>query len=219
MQDIIREQDMARLVPVAPITDEASLLDFMESGMNAGAEGLMLKGSQSIYRAGSRGSQWLKLKREYQEGVGDSLDLVVVGAFYGRGRRTGTYGTLLLAAYNEDADLFSSICKVGTGFKDEDLDTFYQLLNDIIIPKMHARVESGMEADVWFAPEMVIEIVCSEITLSPIHTAAWGAIRKDAGLALRFPKFTGRIRHDKIAEDASSIHEVVALYKGQKKTF
>ena len=74
-----------------------------------------------------------------------------------------------------------------------------------------------MEADVWFEPELVIEVVASEITLSPIHKAAFNAVRKDVGLALRFPKFTGKIRVEKAVEDASTNEEVITLYKGQKK--
>jgi len=75
-----------------------------------------------------------------------------------------------------------------------------------------------MEPEIWFEPELVIEIVASEITLSPIHRAARDEIRKDAGLALRFPKFTGKIRVEKIAEDASTNEEVISLYKGQNKS-
>ena len=217
LADVIVQGEMGRLVPAAEVTDVASLADFVESSINAGGEGLMLKAADSVYRAGSRGKQWLKLKREYRDSVGDSLDLVVVGAFYGRGRRTGTYGTFLLAAYDDENDVFQSVCKVGTGFKDEDLDTLHQLLRDMTIPRRDPRVDSGMEPDVWFAPEMVIEVVASEITQSPVHRAAADVVRKGTGLALRFPKFTGRVRDDKLAEDASTAQEVVALYRGQKK--
>ena len=177
----------------------------------------MLKMLDAAYKAGSRGSYWLKLKREYRNELGDSLDLIVIGAFFGRGRRTGTYGTLLLAAYDDQNDTFPSICKVGTGFKDEDLDQIYQLLQDKITLKKNSRVSSEMEADVWFEPELVLEIVASEITLSPIHKTAFNVIRKNSGLALRFPKFTGKIRMEKTAEDASTTQEVIALYKGQTK--
>ena len=169
------------------------------------------------YQAGSRGSHWLKLKREYRNELGDSLDLVVIGGFFGKGRRTGSYGTLLLATYDENTDTFPSICKVGTGFTDESLDQLYQILNPKITIKKNPRINSEMEADVWFEPELVIEVVASEITLSPIHKTAINEIRKDAGLALRFPKFTGKIRVEKTAEDASTDDEVMSLYKGQNK--
>ena len=124
---------------------------------------------------------------------------------------------MLLAAYDEDADMFTSICKVGTGFSDEDLDQLYQILQPKVTIKKNPRIESEMEPDVWFEPELVIEVVASEITLSPIHRTARDRVRKDAGLALRFPKFTGKIRTEKTAEDASTNEEVISLYKGQKK--
>jgi DNA ligase-1 len=199
------------------VKTENEIEEFLENSINAGCEGLMLKVLDAPYRAGMRGSNWLKLKREYRNELGDSLDLVVIGAFFGRGRRTGRYGTLLLATYNDDEDIFPSICKVGTGFTDENLDQFYQLLSDKVTLKKNPRIESEMEPDVWFEPELVIEIVASEITLSPIHKAAKDIVRKGSGLALRFPKFTGKIRFEKAAEDASTDQEVISLYKGQKK--
>jgi len=199
------------------VNNENDVEDFLENSINAGCEGLMLKLLDAPYQAGSRGSYWLKLKREYRNELGDSLDLVIIGAFFGKGRRTGKYGTLLLATYNDDEDNFPSICKVGTGFSDEDLDQLYQILSTKVTLKKNPRINSEMEADVWFEPELVIEIVASEITLSPIHKTALNAIRKNSGLALRFPKFTGKIRMEKTAEDASTDQEVIALYKGQKK--
>ena len=213
----VKEDNFTKYIPMNIITNKNEIEDFMENSINAGSEGLMLKMLNKPYQAGSRGSHWLKLKREYQNELGDSLDLVVIGGFFGKGRRTGSYGTLLLATYDEDEDTFTSICKVGTGFSDEALDQIYQILNPKVTIKKNPRITSEMEADVWFEPELVIEVVASEITLSPIHKAAMGKIRKDTGLALRFPKFTGKIRIEKIVEDASTNEEVVALYKGQKK--
>lgn len=217
LQYVIKEGGIARLVPMMIIKTEADIVEFMESSVNAGCEGLMVKATDSIYRAGSRGSQWLKLKQDYQKGVGDTLDLVVIGAFYGKGRRAGTYGTLLLATYDDAQDMFLSICKVGSGFKDEDLDTLYQMLNGKILTKVDLRVDSIMEADVWFAPELVIEVVAAEITRSPIHTT--GKADGDSGFALRFPRFTGRIRVDKSAEQASTAEEILTLYNGQAKSY
>ena len=217
LQQILDEDEFAKLVPMTIVQNENEVEDFLENSINSGCEGLMLKMLDASYKAGSRGSYWLKLKREYRNELGDSLDLVVIGAFFGRGRRTGIYGTLLLAAYDDQNDTFPSICKVGTGFKDEDLDQIYQLLQNKITLKKNSRVSSEMEADVWFEPELVLEIVASEITLSPIHKTAFNVIRKNSGLALRFPKFTGKIRMEKTAEDASTTQEVIALYKGQTK--
>lgn len=217
LEEITTENDFVRLVPRTIVRSENEIEDFLENAINAGCEGLMLKVLDAPYRAGARGSNWLKLKREYRNELGDSLDLVVIGAFFGRGRRTGKYGTLLLATYNQEEDTFDSICKVGTGFTDENLDQFYQILSDKVTLKKNPRIDSGMEADVWFEPELVIEIVASEITLSPIHRTAKDVIRKGSGLALRFPKFTGKIRTEKAPEDASTDQEVITLYRDQKK--
>ncbi len=217
LETIVSENEFAKLVPMTIVQNENEIEDFLENSINSGCEGLMLKMLDATYQAGARGSYWLKLKREYRNELGDSLDLVVIGAFFGRGRRTGRYGTLLLAAYDDETDTFPSLCKVGTGFTDEDLDQLYQLLSDKVTLKKNPRINSQMEADVWFEPELVIEIVASEITLSPIHKTAMNAIRKNTGLALRFPKFTGKIRMEKAPEDSSTSEEVIALYKGQKK--
>ena len=217
LETIVSENEFAKLVPMTIVQNENEIEDFLENSINSGCEGLMLKMFDAPYQAGARGSYWLKLKREYRNELGDSLDLVVIGAFFGRGRRTGRYGTLLLAAYDDETDTFPSLCKVGTGFTDEDLDQLYQLLSDKVTLKKNPRINSQMEADVWFEPELVIEIVASEITLSPIHKTAMNAIRKNTGLALRFPKFTGKIRMEKAPEDSSTSEEVIALYKGQKK--
>ena len=218
LEKIIKQDDFARLIPMSVIESEEQVLEVLENSINSGCEGLMLKDLNSTYRAGIRGSNWLKLKREYQNELGDSLDLVVIGAFFGKGRRTGKYGTLLLATYNDDEDVFPSICKVGTGFTDESLDQLYQILSPKVTLKKNPRIVSEMEADVWFEPELVIEIVASEITQSPIHKTAIDKIKEKTGLALRFPKFTGKIRTEKNAEDASTDEEVIALYKVQKKT-
>ena len=217
LESSVKENNFAKLVPMAIVKNENEVEDFLENSINSGCEGLMLKILDAAYRAGIRGGNWLKLKREYRNELGDSLDLVVIGAYFGKGRRTGRYGTLLLATYNPEKDNFPSICKVGTGFTDESLDQLYQILSNKVILKKNPRIESEMEADVWFEPELVLEIVASEITLSPIHKTALDTIRKGAGLALRFPKFTGKIRIEKGSEDASTDEEVYSLYKGQTK--
>ena len=218
LESIIKENNFARLIPMSIVKKEEDISEILENSINSGCEGLMLKVLNSPYRAGTRGNNWLKLKREYQNELGDSLDLVVVGAFFGRGRRTGKYGTLLLSTYNSESDTFPTICKVGTGFTDENLDQLFQILSNKVILKKNPRVESSIEADIWFEPELVLEIVASEITLSPIHKTGLDMIRKDTGFALRFPKFTGKIRTEKSVEDASVDEEVTALYKNQKKT-
>jgi len=217
LEQIVHEDNFSKLVPMLLVKNENEIEDFLENSINAGCEGLMLKAPSAPYRAGMRGSNWLKLKREYRNELGDSLDLIVIGAYFGRGRRTGLYGTLLLATYNPEKDNLPSICKVGTGFTDESLDQLYQILSNKVTLKKNPRIVSEMEADIWFEPELVLEIVASEITLSPIHKTGLDLIRKSSGFALRFPKFTGKIRYEKAAEDASTGEEVFALYKRQSK--
>ena len=217
LEEIIKEDNFIKIIPQMLVTNEIEIEDFLENSINFGCEGLMLKDLEAKYRAGARGSNWLKLKREYRNELGDSLDLVVIGAYFGKGRRTGKYGTLLLATYNDEDDTFPSICKVGTGFTDENLDQLFQILSSKVTLKKNPRIISEMEADVWFEPELVIEIVASEITLSPIHKTALDVVRKGSGMALRFPKFTGKIRMEKSPENASTGDEVISLFKSQTK--
>ena len=217
LEKVVKEDNFSKLIPMLLVKNENEIEDFLENSINSGCEGLMLKTPNAGYRAGARGSNWLKLKREYRNELGDSLDLIVIGAYFGRGRRTGLYGTLLLGTYNPENDTFPSICKVGTGFTDESLDQLYQILSNKVILKKNSRVVSEMEADVWLEPELVLEVVASEITLSPIHKTGLNLVRKNNGFALRFPKFTGKIRYEKAVEDASTHDEVLALYKNQSK--
>ena len=213
--DYDTDNNKIRLVPKTIVKNPEQISEFMISAIQSGCEGLMLKQLNSIYRAGAREYAWIKLKREYQSELADTLDLVIVGALYGRGRRVGKYGALLLAAYDSASDIFRSTCKVGTGFTDKDLEDFYLTLEKHRIEHKHARVDTRMEMDVWFEPEIVIEVIASEVTLSPSHTAAMASIRKNYGLALRFPKFTGKIRDDKNPEDATDVTEIISMYKQQ----
>lgn len=199
-------------------SDKEEIQRFMDLAIGAGCEGIMLKHRDSVYRAGSREYLWIKVKREYRSELADTLDLVIVGALYGRGRRVGKYGALLLAAYDEKQDLFRSVSKVGTGFTDQHLESFYNNLEGLRIAHKSPRVDTRMEQmDVWFEPKTVIEVIASEITLSPAHTAGLNSIKEGYGLALRFPKFTGKIRDDKNPEDATSVHELIELFKQQLK--
>ena len=149
--------------------------------------------------------------------MSDTLDLVIIGAMYGKGKRANKYGALLLAVYDKKQDVFRSFCKVGTGFSDEQLQRIYEILQKNIIKNKHVRVDSEMDMDVWFEPEIVLEVSGSEITISPIHTSNMNEIRKNFGLALRFPIFTGRIREDKKAQDVTTTKEIMNEYEKQLK--
>jgi DNA ligase-1 len=219
LEKIVKADDIARLVPAKVSSDETDIENYMEQAITDGCEGIVAKDLSSPYRAGARGFAWIKLKREYASEIQDTIDLVIVGAFYGRGRRAGRYGTYLLSAYDKDRDMFPTATKIGTGFSDEDLERFPKMLEKFQIDHRHPRVDSKVKADVWFEPSVVIETIASEITLSPIHTCAYGVVREGSGLALRFPKFTGKIRDDKSPEDATTVQEILELFQKQLKKF
>jgi DNA ligase 1 len=204
-----------RLTTAAEVTTPNALNAAFEQAVTDGCEGLVCKavGAEAVYRAGARGWQWIKLKRDYRTELSDTVDLVVIGAFAGRGRRAGVYGALLLAAYDPAAEVFAAVSKCGTGFSDADLAALPARLAPLRRAERPARVDARQEPDVWFEPGLVLEILSAELTLSPNYTAGWGLIKEDAGLAMRFPRFTGRWRDDKAAQDATTIQELVDLYR------
>ena len=200
------------------VTDDVKQAEaFFDEALQAGCEGLMAKALDSTYDAGARGYQWIKFKKEYSAALSDTIDLVIVGAFAGRGKRAGSYGALLMAAYDDHEDLFRTTSKLGTGFDDETLFALPEKLKAAKRDRKPARVDSKLEPDVWFEPTTVLEVRGAEITVSPIHTAAWGAVRSGAGLAIRFPRFTGRWRTDKGPEDATTTKELLEMYRQQLK--
>ncbi|NLD64938.1 MAG: ATP-dependent DNA ligase, partial [Crenarchaeota archaeon] len=219
LEKIIKESDRIKPACQKLVKDTRELEEFFEEAIEEGCEGLMCKSisKDSVYQAGSRGWLWIKYKRDYRSEMTDTVDLVVVGAFHGRGKRAGAYGTLLLATYNPEDDTFETVTKCGTGFTDKDLSELYEKLQKHLVPKKNSRVKSTLEADVWFEPFLVLEILGSEVTLSPIHLAALDSIRKGSGLAIRFPRFTGKYRTDKNPEDATTSKEIVEMYNLQLK--
>lgn len=202
------------------VTDDVKELEkFFLEAIEDGCEGLVCKSvaKDSVYQAGARGWLWIKYKRDYRSEMTDTVDLVVVGAFHGRGKRAGTYGALLLATYNAEGDVFETVTKCGTGFTDEDLSKLPKMLQKHVVQRKPTRVQSMLKADVWFEPIMILEVLGAEITLSPIHTCAMNSIRKGSGMAIRFPRFTGNYRTDKAAEDATTSREIVEMYRRQLK--
>ncbi len=219
LEKIIKQTDLVKVAEHIITSEIEELERFFEKAVENGCEGLICKSlhKDSVYQAGARGWLWIKYKRDYRSEMVDTVDLVVVGAFYGRGKRAGTYGALLLAAYDPEEDTFKTVTKCGTGFTDEALEQLPGMMRKHRISHRHSRVFSTLEADIWFEPFIVIEIIGSEITLSPVHTCAMGAIRKGSGLAIRFPRFTGNYRLDKSAEDATTVKEIVEIYRNQVK--
>lgn len=215
----VAPSDHLSLTTQATVRTPTDLQAFFEQAITDGCEGVMCKSlaPDAVYQAGTRGWLWIKYKREYQTELQDTLDLVVVGALYGRGRRRGRYGALLLSAYDRARDAFPTVTKVGTGFTDAQLDEILKRLEAYRTPHRPARVDARMQPDVWFEPRLVLEVTGAEITLSPVHTAGWGRAQEDAGLALRFPRFTGRFRDDKGPEDATSVDEIWEMFQRVRK--
>jgi len=139
---------------------------------------------------------------------------VVVGGYHGKGKRTNVYGAFLLACYNSDAEEYQTICKIGTGFSDEALQTHYDALHSLEITKVRGDVRVGAaKPDVWFEPKIVWEVLAADLSVSPVYTAAQGLI-DDRGISLRFPRFL-RVRDDKSVEDATGPEQIAEMYERQ----
>ncbi len=219
LEQIIMESNRVKTADSLLVDSVEDIERFFERAVEEGCEGIMCKSitKDSFYQAGSRGWMWIKYKREYKSEMTDTVDLVVVGAFHGRGKRARTYGALLLAAYNPSKDTFETVTKCGTGFTDKDLEKIPKMMRKHVVLHKHSRVRSMLDADVWFEPVVVIEVLGAEITLSPIHICGMDSIRRGSGLAIRFPRFTGNYRLDKSAEDATTDKEIVEMYRNQLK--
>jgi DNA ligase 1 len=217
LEEMLRPSELVRLASQEVVTDLEAATEFFDASIAAGGEGVMAKSldAGSSYRAGARGFWWIKYKREYTAGLADSIDGVIVGGLYGRGRRAGSFGAFLLAAYNPRLDRFESFCKVGTGFDDAQLADLTQRLRPLELSARPASVVSDVEADRWIEPRIVLEVRGAELSLSPRHRAAFGEIRPNVGLALRFPRYTGRERSDKGPTEATTSQELVRMYTTQ----
>jgi len=219
LADAVTLSDRLRLTTALDVETETALEAAFEQAVADGSEGLVCKsiGPNAIYQAGARGWLWIKLKRDYRTELADTVDLVVVGAYAGRGRRRGTYGAVLLAAYDPETELYQTVGKCGTGFSDAELAALPARMAGHIRTERPARVDSHVPADVWFEPSQVVEVLSAELTVSPNHTAGWGQLKEDAGLSMRFPRFTGRWRDDKEPQDATTSQQLVELYRTARR--
>ncbi len=218
LEEVIDETDVFRIAEYIKTKDPEELEKFFLKAIEDGAEGVMVKAlhSGAIYQAGTRGWLWIKYKRDYKSEMVDTVDLVVVGAFYGRGRRGGKFGTLLMASYNPEKEVYETVCKVGSGFKDEDLDKMADILSPYIVENKPYNVVAKIKPDVWVRPALVAEIIGAELTLSPLHTCGYDVLKPGVGLSIRFPRFI-RWRSDKGPEDATTTSEIIEMYKRQLK--
>lgn len=208
LERIIKERDEFTLVTSKLINTTDELLEFFHQARDAGTEGIIAKSikEDSIYQAGNRGFLWIKLKGLEGGKLKDSIDVVLVGAFYGKGRRTGVYGTYIGAVYDKNNDQFLAFSRIASGWTDEIMETLMEEMNTYKVNQKPRGVVCEDEPDEWFSPAVIIEIFGDEITRSEKFTTL--------GYSLRFPVFQ-RIRRDKGIRDITTKEEIIQLYNAQ----
>lgn len=198
------------------VKDPKVLEVLLEDAISKGLEGLVVKRLDSPYVAGGRNFNWVKLKRHSSGELHDTIDCVILGYIFGRGKRAAFgAGALLVGLYEEKNDEFVSVTKIGTGLSDVEWQEVHKRADRIKVTHKPARVNSLIIPSVWIRPEIVIEVLADEITRSPVHTA--GKVGNEPGYALRFPRLVSFRDRDKKPEDATSVKELIAMYKQQGK--
>jgi DNA ligase 1 len=198
------------------VTDAKALSILLDDSISKGLEGVVIKKMESHYEAGGRSFNWVKLKRHQAGELQDTIDCVILGYVFGKGKRTAFgAGALLVGVYDDKKDEFVTVSKIGTGLSDEEWQEIHRRADKIKVDHKPARVNSAIVPSVWITPKIVIEILADEITRSPIHTA--GATDTEAGYALRFPRLVSFRSSDKKAEDATTVKELIEMYKQQEK--
>jgi ATP-dependent DNA ligase len=193
------------------------LMTVFDAAIGAGLEGIVAKKLAAPYQAGARTYTWVKLKRAQAGHLRDTVDCVVIGYLYGRGRRAALgVGALLVAVYDPARDVFASVSKIGTGLTDAAWQAVRERCAPFVSAHRPARVESSIRPSVWVEPRVVIEVLADEITRSPLHAAGRGEGRE--GYALRFPRLVSFRDADKRPEDATTVAEISALYQQQGGT-
>ena len=209
--------DEVLVVQPGEVTDKTERIDeLFQDALTKGLEGLIVKRPDSKYEAGARNSNWIKIKRNTQGNLSDTIDVVILGYIYGRGKRADFgAGALLVGVYDKDNDEFVSVSKLGTGLTDEEWREIHKRADKIKVDKKPARINSLIEPSVWVKPEIVIEVLADEITKSPNYTA--GKTDTESGYALRFPRMIKFREADKKAEDATTVKELVEMFAQQYK--
>ncbi len=209
------DKDTVQVIDEKKIKTAQELEDYFNENIAAGLEGLVVKREDSIYQPGKRNFNWIKLKRQEEGHLEDTIDCVILGYYAGRGKRARFgIGAFLVGVYNKKIDSFQTIAKIGTGLSDVQWKELKKKCDSFKVSKKPSNVICPKELypDLWIAPEIVCLIRADEITVSPLHTA--GKTDKTSGLALRFPRFMG-YRPDKSPEQATSVKEIKGLYKDQ----
>jgi DNA ligase-1 len=198
------------------VDSEERLNVIFNDALTKGLEGLVVKRPDSKYEAGARNFNWVKLKRHSSGELKDTIDCVILGYIFGRGKRAAFgAGALLVGIYDKEKDEFVTVSKIGTGLTDTEWREIHQRADKIKVDHKPARVNSILQPSVWIRPEIVIEVLADEITRSPVHTA--GKIGDEPGYALRFPRLVRFREGDKRAEDATTVKELIEMYRQQYK--
>lgn len=216
LERLIRPDGRIRLVERRITDDPREIQRFFDEAVERGMEGIVAKRLDAPYQAGARGFHWIKLKRSYKGELSDTIDVVVVGYFRGRGMRAKFgIGALLGAVYDRASDTFKTVAKIGSGLTEEEWGRIRRLLDQIRVEHRPARVDSLIEPDVWTEPRYVLTVLADEITRSPVHTC--GKMGDEPGYALRFPRVVGWIREDKGPEDATTVEEILSMFQMQRR--
>ena len=213
---ISKDNKIVRLSEEYVLHSEKDIEDKFSEAVTSGLEGLMIKKLDSPYKAGARGFHWIKFKRAASGQLSDTIDTVLLGIYIGTGKRTEFgAGGLLVGVYDTEKDEFVTVSRVGTGLTDEEWRKVYGISQRIQVDHKPARVNALIEPSYWVEPKEVLEILADEITRSPVHTA--GKIGDNPGYALRFPRLISFRGTDKRAEDATTVKELISMYKQQRK--
>lgn len=198
------------------VDNETRLNELFNDALTKGLEGLVVKRPGSKYEAGARNFNWVKLKRHSAGELKDTIDCVILGYVYGRGKRVifGA-GALLVGVYDKEKDEFVTVSKIGTGLTDEEWKEIKVQSEKFKVQSKPARVNSLITPSVWVEPKIVIEVLADEITRSPVHTAGKNGL--ETGYALRFPRLVKFREADKKPEDATTVKELIEMYKQQLK--
>ncbi|MHB1830118.1 MAG: ATP-dependent DNA ligase [Candidatus Micrarchaeaceae archaeon] len=205
-----------RIIAVTP----KQIDNYFEDAIGKGLEGIVAKDLHAPYIAGARKFSWIKLKRSYKGELSDTVDLVILGYYLGRGQRAEFgFGGLLAGVYNGKKDAFETLTRIGTGFSDKQMEELSRVLKKIRVSKKPARVDAIIEPHFWVEPKYVVTVRADEITRSPMHTCGKpDGDQDEPGYALRFPRLVSDgVREDKSAEDATTTKEITEMYKLQKR--
>ena len=208
LEEVVEERDELRLVESVLVNSTDDLLQFFNKARDNGTEGIMAKSIQddSIYQAGNRGYNWLKLKSLEGGKLKDTIDLVVIGTFYGKGRRTGVYGTYIGAVYEPENGTYIAFTRFFSGLTDELSESLTRDMENYKLNKKPQNVICEDKPDVWLKPEVVMEITGDEITVSDKFATL--------GYSMRFPVFQ-RLRPEKGPKDITTVKEIKELYETQ----